>query len=317
MTQSEPTLASPFRRRFTAYLAERFPPLNYTLLIVCYFSSNQFLAQTLEQPGSAVHYSLSSLMGALAILAMFFHLRIFDDHKDYGKDCRFFPGRVLSRGLVTLRHLKVAGALAIGLELLMGWLRGPAALVSVLLALGFSLLMLREFFVREWLNRHFLLYAVTHMLIMPLLALVAYSFTTGKYPWQAPGWFWLYAFVGVFVTFNWEISRKIRAPEDEVAGLDSYSRVFGTYGAAYLVIIIRVVDTLLVSLVGLHLGLSPLFYAALAVLFLLCLVGLLQFRFRTSRATARRMESYAGMYIIAFDFILAVEIARAYPFRLF
>lgn len=316
MTPPELRPESPLRHRFLAYLAERFPPLNYTVLIVCYYSSNQFLAQTLESPEGAVHYSLSSLMGALTILAMFFHLRIFDDHKDSARDLRFFPDRVLSRGLVTLRHLKVAGAVAIGLELLMGALRGPAALTAVLLALGFSLLMLKEFFVREWLNRHFLVYAATHMLIMPLLALVAYSFTTGRYPWQAPGWFYLYAIVGVFVTFNWEISRKIRAPEDEVAGLDSYSRIFGTYGAAYLVILVRVVDTLLVSLVGLHLGLSPLFYVALVVLFLLCLVGLLQFRFRTSRATARRMESLAGVYIIAFDLILAVEIARAYPFRL-
>lgn len=311
------SLQSSFPRRFHAYLAERFPPLGYGVLIVCYYSSNQFLAQTLEDPGSAVHYSVSSLMGALTLLAMFFHLRVFDDHKDAERDLHFFPERVLSRGLVTLRHLKLAGAAAIGLELVLGAWRGPAALCAVLLALGYSLLMLKEFFVREWLNRHFLLYAVSHMLIMPLLALVAYGFTTGKYPWQAPGWFWLYAFVGVFVTFNWEISRKIRAPEDEVAGLDSYSRIFGTYGAAYLVILIRVVDTLLVSLVGWHLGLSPLFYGALGALFLLCLVGLLQFRFRTSRVTARRMESYAGIYIIAFDLILAVEIARAYPFRLF
>lgn len=316
MTTRSATLDSPFPRRFLAYLQERFPPLQYGVLIVCYYSSNQFLAQILEDPAAAVHYSGASLAGAIVVLSMFFHLRVFDDHKDSARDLEHFPGRVLSRGLVTLRHLKIAGGVAIGLELLLSALRSPAAFVAVLLALGFSLLMLKEFFVGEWLNRHFLVYAASHMLVMPLLALVAFSFTTGLYPWQAPGWFWLYAFVGVFVTFNWEISRKIRPPGEEVAGLDSYSRIFGAYGAAYLVIAVRVVDTLLVSLVGWHLGLGAFFYAALAGLFLVCLVGLLQFRFRTSAATARRMESYAGMYIIAFDLLLAVSIARAYPFRL-
>jgi 4-hydroxybenzoate polyprenyltransferase len=314
---SETRADAPFVRRFWAYLAERFPPLGYTLLIACYVSSNQFLAQALVHPGQAVHYSPASLMAALAVLAFFFHLRVFDDHKDAAKDLHFFPDRILSRGLVTLRHLRIAGGLAIALELALGVWRGPAALAAVLIALAFSLLMLKEFFVGQWLNRHFLVYAATHMLIMPLLALVVFSFITGLYPWQAPGWFWLYGFVGVFVTFNWEISRKIRAPEDEVAGLDSYSRIFGTYGAAYLVILVRVVDTLMVSLVGLHLGLSAWFYAALLALFLVSLAGLVHFRLRTNRSTARRMESYAGIYIIAFDFILAVEIARAYPFQWF
>jgi hypothetical protein len=53
-------------------------------------------------------------------------------------------------------------------------------------------------------------------------------------------------------------------------------------------------------------------------LFLVCLIGFFDFRFRTSRKTARRMEIYAGLYVVAFDLILAVEIARIYglEFRL-
>lgn len=70
------------------------------------------------------------------------------------------------------------------------------------------------------------------------------------------------------------------------------------------------IDTGLVALVGWHLGLSSWFYAALVALFLVCLVGFFQYRFNTSRKTAKRMETYAGLYIIAFDVILAVEIAR-------
>ena len=111
------------------------------------------------------------------------------------------------------------------------------------------------------------------------------------------------------------VSRKIRAPEDEIEGVDTYTRVFGTYGAAWVVLLIRVIDTGLVALVGWHLGLAPWFYAALVALFLVCLVGFFDYRLHTSRKTAKRMELYAGIYIIAFDVILAAAIVARYGVR--
>ncbi len=310
------TAASPFPLRLKAYLAERFPLLGHGLLIVSYYSSNQFLAHALLRPGEPMRYTPYSLMGAVTLLCFFFHLRVFDEHKDFAEDSRHYPQRVLQRGLVTLRDLRLLATLAIATELALAGLRGLETLAALLLALGFSLLMLREFFVGPWLKRRFLLYATSHMLVMPLLSLMIFSFATGRWPWQAPPWYWLYTFVGFFVSFNWEISRKIRAPEEEIDGVDSYTKLFGLYGAAYVVLGVRVVDTALVALVGLHLGLSPWFYAALVALFLVCLVGFCQFRFATSPKTARRMETYAGMYIVAFDLILALAIVRRHGLEL-
>jgi 4-hydroxybenzoate polyprenyltransferase len=306
--------ASPFVRRWRAYLAERFPPLAHGVMIVSYYSANQFLAQALTYGDRPLQYSLGTLLGALTVLCIFFHLRVFDEHKDYADDCRHYPERVLQRGIVTLGGLARAGAVCIALELAMSafWrpLPQPAALVAVLITLGYSLLMRYEFFVPELLRRHFLVYAVSHMLIMPLLAMVVYGYATGRYPWQAPGWFWLYSWVGFFVTFNWEISRKVRVPEDEREGVDSYSKIFGPFGAAYLVLGVRVIDTAMVALVGRHLGLSPWFYVAITALFFLCLAGVVHYRLRPTRATAKRLELYAGLYIVAFDAALAVELAR-------
>jgi 4-hydroxybenzoate polyprenyltransferase len=304
------TRESPFLRRLFAYLAERFPLLGHGVLIAAYYSSNQFLARTLTHPGERMHYDLSTLLGALTLLGFFFHLRVFDEHKDYAEDCVHYPGRVLQRGLVTLRDLKILGGLAIAAEIVLSLVRGPAAFVAWLFPFAFSLLMLKEFFVHDWLKRHFLTYAVSHLLVMPFLSLTVFSFATGRWPWEAPLWFGVYAWVGFFVTFNWEVSRKIRAPEDEIEGVETYTRVFGTYGAAWVVLVLRVIDTALVALVGWHLGLSRWFYAALVGLFLVCLVGFFQYRLNTNRKTAKRMETYAGAYIIAFDIILAVEIAR-------
>ena len=290
----ELTPASPFLRRFRAYLAQRFPLAAHGLLIVSYYSSNQFLARALTAPGEPMHYDRSSILGAATLFLFFFHLRVFDEHKDFGDDSRHHPERVLQRGLVTLRHLRIAGTLAILGELALSLSRGPAATTAWGAAFAFSLLMLVEFFAGAWLRRRFLLYAGSHMLVMPLLALMVFSFATGLYPWQAPPWFWVYAWVGFFVTVNWEISRKIRAPEDEIEGLDSYSRVFGTYGAAYAVLAVRVVDTALVAVVGHHLGLSRWFYAALVVLFAVCASGVLHYRLRTNRRHGPAARAYTG-----------------------
>jgi 4-hydroxybenzoate polyprenyltransferase len=306
------TRASPFPSRWRAYFKERFPILAHGILIASFYSSNQFLAHALTRPGEPMHWDLTSLGGYITVLCLFFHLRVFDDHKDYEEDSGNFPDRVLQRGVISLSELKLLGGIAIAAEFLLASLRGMGAIVSVLAAFGYSVLMLKEFFARDWLKRHFFVYASSHMLIMPLLAVVVFSFATGEFPWQAPGWFWLYSFVSFFVGFNWEVSRKIRAPQDEREGVDSYTKIFGTYGAAYVVLLVRVIDTCLVALVGYHLQLSGWFYGALVLLFAICMIGFFHFRFWTATNSARRMELYAAIYIVAFDLVLAVEIARRY-----
>lgn len=243
-------------------------------------------------------------------------MRIFDDHKDYATDCRFFPDRVLQRGVVTLRKLKMLAVVAITCEFTLAAMCGPAALLAWLVAFAFSLLMLKEFFVGSWLKQRFLLYASVHMLVMTLLAMAVWSFATQQYFWQAPSWFWLYCLVSYFLAFNWEVSRKIRVPEDEIEGVDSYTRLFGTYGAAYLVLLVRVISTVLVAMVAHHLGLSIWFYVLLLLLFAVCLDGFFRYRFQTSAKTARRMEIYAGIYILAFDLALAIELGRTYGLRI-
>ncbi|HYU33501.1 MAG TPA: UbiA family prenyltransferase [Thermoanaerobaculia bacterium] len=310
------TRQDPYPRRLSAYLAERFPVLGHGVLIAAYYSSNQFLARALTEPGRPMHYDLTSLLGAVTLFCFFFHLRVFDEHKDWAEDVVHHPDRVLQRGLVTLRDLKVLGGIAIAVEIALAAVHGLPALEAWGIAFVFSLLMLREFFAGGWLKRHFLIYATSHMLLMPLLSLMVFSFATGRRPWEAPVWFLVYSWVGFFVTFNWEVSRKIRAPEDEREGVETYTRIFGTHGAAYIVLAIRVVDTALVILVGRHLGLPRWFDAALVALFLVTLVGFFQYCFRTSRKTAKRMETYAGMYIIAFDLILAAAIGSKYGVRL-
>lgn len=311
---SQVTRSDPYVTRLRAYMGERFPLFGHVLLIISYYSSNQFLARALTSPGEPMRYTLSSALGSITLLCFFFHLRVFDEHKDFAEDSRFHPQRVLQRGVITLADLRVLAGLCIATEIALATWAGRPALAAWVVAFLFSLLMLKEFFAAEWLKRHFLVYATSHMLLMPLLSLMIFSFATGRMPWTAPGVYWVYAFVGFFVTFNVEVSRKIRAPEDEVEGLDSYSKIFGTYGAAWIVLGLRLIDTTLVAIVGHAIGVSAWFYVAVVVLFLVTLGTFVRFRRDTNRRNAKALERNAGIYLIAFDLILAIELARLQGF---
>ncbi len=308
----ELTRASPFHQRLKAYLDERFPLGSHISMVIIYFLANQFLAQVLGRPGEPLQLGWFTPVGMVFLFCIFFHLRVFDEHKDYALDSVHYPQRVLSRGLVTLTHLKVLGAAAIGIEFLCALLSGWAAVLAVGVTVLFSWIMLHEFFVPRWLRAHFILYAIAHMLIMPLMTATIFSFTMKRPFWEAPWLFWAYAAADFFAFANWEISRKIRMPEDEIEGVDSYSGHLGIFTAGYVALALRVLNTILAWIVGITLGLGLFYYAGLIVLFLACLGGLLHFRLAPSRRTAKRLEAYGGGYIVLFYFVLAAELFRIY-----
>lgn len=312
MPSASVTRESPFLMRLGAYLSERFPPLGHGLIVIAYYVSNHSVASVLTDPSGGVRFGVNALMGAATIFLFFFHLRVFDEHKDRADDDTYHADRVLQRGLVTLRDLRVIGAIGIALEFLFAALSGPAALVSLTIAFVYSLLMLKEFFAGKWLKRHFIVYAVSHMLVMPLLAAVVLGFATGVHLWQAPAWFWVFAAFGFLAGMNFEVSRKMKAPDDEIDGVDSYTKILGTFTAAYAVLAMRVVDVALAALVGLRLGLSAWFYVVLALALSVCVASVMSFRTNLSSRTAKKMETYSVLLLLILNLSMAVAIALKY-----
>jgi 4-hydroxybenzoate polyprenyltransferase len=98
--------------------------------------------------------------------------------------------------------------------------------------MGWTLLMLKEFFIGEWLARRLLLYAFTHMLSMPLAFLWMAQMGAGDRGLPADV-VWV-ALLGGLIGASLEVGRKLRAPEDERPGVDSYTKVLGTTGAPAL-----------------------------------------------------------------------------------
>lgn len=234
MTTSVLSPVSPLTTRFLAWMKERFPFANALLFFILYLTTAAIVRST---SAGEISLSLLDVISALVTWSFFLVLRVFDEHKDYELDCKNHPQRVLQSGLITLRHLRIAGGIAIAAQILWSLLldKGFGQVSMAWLAmLVWTCLMGKEFFIAEWLNRHLTWYAVSHMLVMPLivwwLANLAVPGIALSNELQV---MMLLAFISGFC---FEITRKTKGPEEERDSIESYSRIFGTRGSAFVVI---------------------------------------------------------------------------------
>lgn len=260
------TLATPLSGRIRAWMQERFPVANALLFFTLYLAT---AAVARASAGGEVTVSLQDVIGCLVTWSFFLLLRIFDEHKDYALDCHNHPQRVLQSGLINLNHLKGLGLLALAAQLGWSlWLDGGIGRTTQAWALLFAwtCLMGREFFIADWLSRHLTWYAVSHMLVMPLivwwLAQLALPGTALTEPLQL---LMLLAFVSGFC---FEITRKTKGPEEERDSIESYSRIFGTRGSAFVVLgLVTAMVTCQLWLMQVLAGAVPLWAAALLAVF--------------------------------------------------
>jgi 4-hydroxybenzoate polyprenyltransferase len=217
--------------RWIVYQRERFPLVAHAPLVAA-FSGSAVCFSSLVR-GDIARPSLPALMVAFFTSLLFFlQLRIADEFKDYEEDARFRPYRPVPRGLVTLRELRyVAFGTAI-VQLLLALLLAPGLVWLLLIVWGFLGLMSREFFVPNWLRKHPIAYMTSHMAILPLIDMYATAcdwWIAGlRRPPSGLSWFLIVSFFNGIVV---EIGRKTRAPQDEEAGVETYSALWGVTGA--------------------------------------------------------------------------------------
>jgi len=228
---------------FSDYLAERFPVAPYLVLIGAMVLGAT--AAACDGAGYPVQVGWEQLVVVVVLLLAFFHLRVFDEHKDYERDCLAHPERVLSTGRVTLRQLRQAAGAAITAQLLLAWGLGSTAFAYLILVLGFSVLMRYEFFVGSWLNRHIVLYALSHNPIVALM--MVFSVTVTLQPMGGLDWSQeviAYLLLASLTSLGFEVGRKLRAPEDELEGQDTYTAALGVARAVGFLSLVMVLSLL-------------------------------------------------------------------------
>jgi hypothetical protein len=223
---SLPALNLATLQRWWTYQRERFPIFAHGPVIAA-FSFSTISYSTLVRGQAEFPNTSTIVVGFASALLFFMIMRVLDEFKDFEDDSRYRPYRAVPRGLVSLGELRVVGILAaltqFGLAL---WL-SPSLIPFLLLVWGYLALMTKEFFVRDWLKRRPIAYMATHMPIIPLIDL--YVTTTD---WRVAGaalhgsLIWLLV-VSFFNGVIMEIGRKIRAPQDEERGVQTYTFVWG------------------------------------------------------------------------------------------
>lgn len=218
------------------YSAERFPLQQFVpLSVLLAFSASVGTQASLNSASGNV---ATVCVTALALFLVFLRLRLFDEFKDREHDAIHYPSRPVPRGLVTLRQLRTAIALFLAGELAISVSRGLWSSLWFLAALGYSLLMLKEFFAREWLRKHFTVYVVSHELLLIPVLFYLYSLSGLTPQHVAHPLFWLLTLWLGAQLFLLEVTRKIRSKETEGSSCDTYTAQYGVRRTVLLVLVV-------------------------------------------------------------------------------
>jgi 4-hydroxybenzoate polyprenyltransferase len=297
---------------FGTWLRQRFPARNTVFFAV--FHLTAVLVARSETTSGAVMLAWRDLPGFAALWCFFLTLRIADEHKDFAADAVAHPTRALQRGLITLRHLRVVAALAMAVQLSVSvWMDGGFGPVTGcwLVVMAWSALMTREFFVREWLRSRLLTYAVSHMLVMPLLAL--WVAAMGAPSAMGSPAVWTFAALSFLAGLTFEMARKLRAPEAEHPLADSYTQTLGIPVATTLLFMVVTATsaaafalTILIADVG-DAGALMALGAAIG----LAGWALASFQRRPTAAAARRSEAAVGVAALTTHLVPIVALVMA------
>jgi 4-hydroxybenzoate polyprenyltransferase len=283
-----------FPRRWAEYCRERFPLARHGIVIAAFVFATLAVARAgADRAGPPSPWPFA-IGFALALLA-FLELRILDEFKDAKDDARYRPYRPVPRGLVSLRELRAVGAAAVAFQLALAALAGRAAFIALLIALAWMALMGREFFISGWLRARPLAYVASHTVVVPLIALVVAA-CSGPAPdvvALAPFLALAYASSMVF-----EFGRKIRAPNDEQLGVETYSALWGPRIAASVWWMTLAVSALL-AIAAVPAAEDPRPQAALSALATAVAAALaLYFAASPTKHASKWIEALSGLWLV-------------------
>lgn len=278
-----------------AYFRERFPVINMALFAILFLTV--YSVADFYNPGQDPSVlSLEVLWGIMAVISFFFRLRVFDEIKDYDLDVLNHPQRVLQSGRVSLRLLTKVSISGTILEILWSLYMGIPVFWCWLAAFGYSLLMRYEFFVGAYLKKRLLLYAFSHMLVMPLIILWVWSAFVPDM--RMGSGFYLLAALSLLGGFSFELARKIHIKEAERSLVDSYSKSLG-FPVAVLAVLLILLAGVATQLYLLSLMDAALWtYIMIVVLYLLTLFLYLYSFVKPGEKLLRTAEKFVSLFML-------------------
>lgn len=217
-----------------------FPIIPRLFLGLIVFNEIYFLV-LLNYGITSFHIGLQELIGAYTIFAFYMWLRIADDFKDYELDKRLFKERPLPSGKVKKSDLILVCSMVLLVSVILNAMYMNNFIFFVVLHI-YGYLMSKWFFKKNKIQSSLPLALITHNPVQIFVNIYVISFTCIKYqlhPFSLTTC--LVAFTLYFPSLIWELSRKIRAPQEETEYV-TYSKLFGYKKMIILVLILTIVD---------------------------------------------------------------------------
>lgn len=234
--------------RFLTYIRERFPVVPVLLFAFGYAG----LASGAWQNNNFINmWSMLKTICLFAFIFLFFlfRQRIVDEFKDSSHDLKNFPDRPVPRGLITKNALVYLGLATLFLEWFTVLLLGLNALLFYLPVFIYSLLMAKEFFISDWLNKHFNIYLLSHEVIFIFFGLFFATVISGDIGVVDTKFLTLGVLFAAPVSI--EIVRKFSPRYDKKgkAVRDTYSTVWGRGVAITVLLLLALITGLLLTII--------------------------------------------------------------------
>lgn len=290
--------------RWLIFSRERFPLLRHVLLIVFYVAANALVGLSSVSLNMIPTYKI--ILCAIAVLAIFLHLRIFDEIKDYKNDLVVHKDRPLARGLISVREAKIAALSLILLELCLALFIGHVAFIAAICTVVYSLIMYKEFFIGDWLRPKMATYALAHTLVSCWMSVFVFSAVTGLNFWKISKMF------GMFVLANWmifnifEFGRKTFGKEEEGELVESYSKRLGPIRAAFNVVFMATVAMYVAYKLGNIFNLSFWYTGSMYLLYGLTLLASGLYAVHNDKFSGRMFRGVCSIFILFYNVIIAV-----------
>jgi len=307
-------------KNFKIYLNERFP-LGKNSFFVLIFTLSGYIYTSLLYNSKIMYlftngikitilqYKIIALF--IIIFMFFFQLRITDEFKDYEEDLKYRAYRPVQRGIISLKALGKIGIATVIIQIMLAHVIDPEIIYFMIFVWIYMFLMAKEFFIKKWLTKRILIYALSHVVIMVFITLVIIEATQYIVPKNIFDVFILqwykhnidFALIPLFV-LNYlngivlEIGRKTRRADEEEHGVQTYSKLWGRKKAVVILSLLFIIEYFLVILGLAHTYEKYFLFSGLTLLVILIVSIYFMIKFLKKDLSGKIVETVSGLWII-------------------
>ena len=311
-------------KNFKIYLNERFP-LGKNSIFVLIFTLSGYIYTGLLYNSKIINQIFSKeikvpmpwhkIVALFIIIFMFFlQLRITDEFKDYEEDLKYRAYRPVQRGVITLKALGKIGIATVIIQIILAYVIDFKIIYFMIIVWFYMFLMAKEFFIKEWLTKRILIYALSHVVIMIFITLVIVNATQyiilgeaeNIFKFGALQWYRHNIDIALIPLFalNYlngivlEIGRKTRRADEEEHGVQTYSKLWGRKKAVVILSLLFIIEYFLVILGLTHTYEKYFFFGGLTLLIILIVSIYFMVKFLKKDLSGKIVETVSGFWII-------------------